>query len=205
MHPKVYLKLMRLQHFELHKSRGHVISCSLFGIKLSSTADQQVNTNTEFCLKKMSNWDCWRLKLTSNNINFMLGGNLLKSSMNRKNGYREKTVSMFKCGPDCCWLLSLHHCDYIWTCCFSQLKFLYFCEPTFRCVSLCMYVSVSVWGSKQGGGGVELRVRSREVARQRRGRHVLLQGFLTSAQNMMQLFMQVNLSTSTRCLVHTQI
>ncbi len=50
-----------------------------------------------------------------------------------------------------------------------------------------------------------LRVRSLEVARQRWGRHVLLQGFLTSAQNMMLLFMQVNLSTSTRCLAHTQI
>lgn len=34
--------------------------------------------------------------------------------------------------------------------------------------------------------------RSLEVARQRQGRHVLLQGFLTSAQNMMLLFMQVN-------------
>lgn len=38
-----------------------------------------------------------------------------------------------------------------------------------------------------------LCVRSLEVARQRQGRHVLLQGFLTSAQNMMLLFMQVNL------------
>lgn len=44
-----------------------------------------------------------------------------------------------------------------------------------------------------GGGRVALCVRSLEVARQRQGRHVLLQGFLTSAQNMMLLFMQVNL------------
>lgn len=45
-----------------------------------------------------------------------------------------------------------------------------------------------------GGGAGALRVRNPEVARQRQGRHVLLQGFLTSAQNMMLLFMQVNLS-----------
>lgn len=44
-----------------------------------------------------------------------------------------------------------------------------------------------------GGGRVALCVRSLEVARQRQGRHVLLQGFLTSAQNMLLLFMQVNL------------
>lgn len=64
-----------------------------------------------------------------------------------------------------------------------------------------MYVGVCVAGSKHGGGGVVLRVRNQEVARQRRGRHVLLQGFLTSAQNMMLLFMQVNLSTSTQTLI----
>lgn len=65
-------------------------------------------------------------------------------------------------------------------------------------------LSVCVRGGKQGGGGVALRVRSLKVARQRRERHVLLQGFLTSAQNMMMLFMQVILSTSTCHLVGTQ-
>lgn len=54
-----------------------------------------------------------------------------------------------------------------------------------------------VGGTKQDSGGAALRVRRLVVARQRQGRHVLLQGFLTSAQNMMLLFMQVNLFTST--------
>lgn len=40
------------------------------------------------------------------------------------------------------------------------------------------------------GGGLVLRVRSLEVARQRWERHVLLQGFHTSAHNYL-VFMQV--------------